>query len=95
MRKNFSVTTRSNAEGNYQENSVPEEGELVEIKRDFIIEHDELVSYESLIKTTQMTDSPLQHEIVILLEKSMQEEESMAYWYKMNTSLIFDNYGPR
>ena len=29
MRKNFSITTRSNAEGNYQENSVSEEGELV------------------------------------------------------------------
>ena len=62
MRKNFLITTRSNAEGNYQENSVPEEGELVQIKRDFIIEHDELVSYESLIKTTQMTDLPQQHD---------------------------------
>ena len=95
MKKNFLITTRSNAEGNDQENSVPEEGELVEIKRDFIIEHDELVSYESLIKTTQMTDSPLQHEITILLEKSMQEEESMAYWYKMHTTLIFDNLWPK
>ena len=33
-----------------------------------------------------MTDSPQQHEITILLEKSMQEEESMAYWYKMHTT---------
>jgi adenylate cyclase len=29
------------------------------------------------------------------MEKSIQEEESMAYWYKMNTPLILDNLWPR
>jgi hypothetical protein len=74
---------------------MPEEDELVQIKQDFIIEHDELVSYESLIQTVQMTDMPRQHEITSLLEKSMQEEESMAYWYKIHTPLILDNLWPK
>jgi adenylate cyclase len=32
-----------------------------------------------------------QHEITSLLEKSMQEEESMEYWYKIHTPSILDN----
>ena len=42
-----------------------------------------------------MTDPPQQHEITFLLEKSMQEEESMAYWYKIHTPLILDNLWPK
>jgi ferritin-like metal-binding protein YciE len=69
--KNFPKTAESKTEGNSQENSTLEEDELVQMKQDFIIEHDELVAYESLIRTMQMTDTPQQHEITFLLEKSM------------------------
>jgi adenylate cyclase len=96
MRKNFPKTAESKTEGNDRENStLEEEDELVQMKKDFIIEHDELVAYESLIRTMQITDTPQQHEIIFLLEKSMQEEESMAYWYKMHTPLILDNLWPK
>jgi adenylate cyclase len=43
----------------------------------------------------QTTDAPQKHENVSLLEKSMQEEESMAYWYKIHTQLILDNIWPK
>ena len=96
MRKNFPKTAESKTEGNSQENSALEEEELVQMKQDFIIEHDELVAYESLIRRTmQMTDTPQQHEITFLLEKSMREEESIAYWYKIHTPLILDNLWPK
>src|SRR5918993_5461443 len=80
MRKNFLKAIELNTESNSRENSMPEEDELAQIKQDFVIEHDELVAYESLIRRMQMTDPPQQHEVTFLLEKSMQEEESMAYW---------------
>jgi len=95
MRKNFPKTAESKTEGNSRENSTLEEDELVQMKQDFIIEHDELVGYESLIRTMQMIDTPQQHEITFLLEKSMREEESIAYWYKIHTPLIFDNLWPK
>jgi class 3 adenylate cyclase len=97
MRKNFPKTAESKTEGNSQENSaLEEEEELVQMKQDFIIEHDELVAYESLIRRTmQITDTPQQHEITFLLEKSMREEESIAYWYKIHTPLILDNLWPK
>jgi class 3 adenylate cyclase/ferritin-like metal-binding protein YciE len=99
MRKYFSKAAKSKSksktEGNGQEYSILEEDELVQMKQDFIIEHEELVTYESLIRTMQMTNMSHQHEITILLEKSMQEEESMAYWYKIHTPLILDNLWPK
>jgi hypothetical protein len=68
----------------------------VRIKEDFIIEYDELVGYESLIRTIQ-TMNTLRHEIRSLLERSMKEEESMAYWYKIHTPLplTLDNLWPK
>jgi class 3 adenylate cyclase/ferritin-like metal-binding protein YciE len=97
MRKILAKTAESVTEDNDEENdnSMPEEMELIQIKQDFIIEHDELVSYDALIQIIQRTDLPHQHEITPLLEKSMQEEESMAYWYKMHTPLILDNLWPK
>jgi hypothetical protein len=59
------------------DNSVPEEDELAEIKQDYIIEHDELVAYESLISKMQTMN--IAHHMIRSLERSMQEEESMAY----------------
>lgn len=70
-------------------NSVPEEDELAEIKQDYIIEHDELVAYESLISKMQTMN--IAHHLIRSLERSMQEEESMAYWYKVHTALILDS----
>jgi adenylate cyclase len=97
MRKILAKTAESVTEDNDEENdnSMPEEMELIQIKQDFIIEHDELVSYDALIQIIQRTDLPHQHEITPLLEQSMQEEESMAYWYKMHTPLILDNLWPK
>jgi class 3 adenylate cyclase/ferritin-like metal-binding protein YciE len=97
MRKILAKTAESVTEDNDEENdnSMPEEMELIQIKQDFIIEHDELVSYDALIQIIQRTELPHQHEITPLLEQSMQEEESMAYWYKMHTPLILDNLWPK
>ena len=57
-RKNFPKTAESKTENNSRENSTQEEDELMQMKQDFIIEHDELVAYESLIRAMQMTDTP-------------------------------------
>ncbi|MDQ3903268.1 MAG: DUF892 family protein [Thermoproteota archaeon] len=98
-RKNFPKTAELKTEGNGRGDSILEEDELVQIKQDFVIEHDELVAYESLLRRMEMTDPPTppqqQHEITLLLEKSMQEEESMAYWYKIHTPLILDSLWPK
>ena len=95
MGNNFPKTVKSKTEDNGLEDSMPEEYELVQMRRDFALKHDELVAYDSLIRTMQMTDTPRQHENISLLEKSMQEEESMAYWYKIHTPLILDNLWPK
>jgi adenylate cyclase len=97
MRKILADTAESVREDNDDEedNSMPEEMELMQIKQDFIIEHDELVAYDRLMQIIQRTDLPQQHEIILLLEQSMREEESMAYWYKIHTPLILDNLWPR
>jgi ferritin-like metal-binding protein YciE len=92
---NLPKNVKSKTEYNGLENSMPEEYELVQMRRDFALKHDELVAYDSLIQTMQMTDTPRQHENISLLEKSMQEEESMAYWYKIHTPLILDNLWPK
>ncbi len=95
MGNNLPKNVKSNTEDNGLEDSVPEEYELVEMKRDFALKHDELVAYESLIRQMQMTDMPRQDESISLLEKSMHEEELMVYWYKMHTPLILDNLWPK
>ena len=95
MGNNLPKNVKSKTENNGLENSMPEEYELVQMRRDFALKHDELVAYESLMRTMQMTDMPRQHENISLLEKSMQEEESMAYWYKIHTPLILDNLWPK
>lgn len=94
VREYFSKNAESK-QGNGQENSILEEDELVQMKNDFVIEHDEMVAYESLIRTVQATNMPQWQEFTYLLERSMQEEESIAYWYKINTPLIFDNLWPK
>jgi adenylate cyclase len=88
-------TADSKKENNVRDNSLPEEEELVRIKQDRIIEFNELEGYESLIQTMQMMDMPQQHEITLLLEQSVQEEESMAYWYKIHEPLVIDKLWPK
>jgi adenylate cyclase len=95
MGNNFPKTVKSKTENNGLENSLPEEYELVQIKQDRIIEFNELEGYESLIQTMQMMDMPQQHEITLLLEQSMQEEESMTYWYKIHEPLVIDSLWPK
>ena len=98
MRKNLANTIESVMEHNDEEeevNSMPEEMELMQTKQDFIIEYDELVAYDALIQIIQRTNLPQQNEITLLLKHSMQEEKSMAYWYKLHTPLILDNLWPK
>jgi adenylate cyclase len=94
MGNNFPKKVKSKTEDNSPGDSIREEYELVQVRRDFALKHNELVAYDSLIRTMQMMDRPRKRENISLLEKSMQEEESMAYWYKMHTPLILDNLWP-
>ena len=75
--------------------SLPEDYEIVQLRQDFAINHDELMAYESLIETMQVMDIPYKQESLSLLEKSMREEELMVYWYKTHTPLILDNLWPK
>ena len=86
---------KSKKKNNVQDNSMPEEEELLRIKQDRIIEFNELEGYESLIQTMQTMDMPQQHEITLLLEQSVKEEESMAYWYKIHEPLVIDKLWPK
>jgi adenylate cyclase len=95
MKKRSIKTAESKKEYNVRDNSMPEEDELVRIKQDRIIEFNELEDYESLIQTMQALDMPQQHEIILLLEQSVQEEESMAYWYKIHEPLVIDKLWPK
>jgi adenylate cyclase len=96
IKKKRSITTaESKKEDNVRDNSMPEEEELVRIKQDRIIEFNELEGYRSLILTMQKMDMPQQHEITLLLEQSVQEEESMAYWYKIHEPLVIDKLWPK
>ena len=101
------TTGTTQSENNYPENlkikeqnkilkhSLPEDYEIVQLRQDFAINHDELMAYESLIETMQVMDIPYKQENLSLLEKSMKEEELMVYWYKTHTPLILDNLWPK
>jgi adenylate cyclase len=95
MKKRSITTAESKKEDNVQDNSMPEEEELVRIKQDRIIEFNEVKDYESLIQAMQTMDMPQQHEINLLLGQSVQEEESMAYWYKIHEPLVIDKLWPK
>ena len=95
LKKRSITTVESKKEDNVRDNSMPEEEELVRIKQDRVIEFNELKGYESLIQTMQTMDMPQQHKITLLLEHSMQEEESMAYWYKIHEPLVIDKLWPK
>ena len=102
-----STTATTQSENNLPENlkiedqrkslkhSLPEDYEIVRLRQDFAINHDELMAYESLIESMQTMDIPYKQENVSLLEKSMREEELMVYWYKTHTPLILDNLWPK
>ena len=75
--------------------SMPEDYEIVLLRQDFAINHDELMAYESLIQNMQVMDIPRKQDNLSLLEKSMKEEELMVYWYKTHTPLILDSLWPK
>jgi adenylate cyclase len=95
IENNFPENIKIKAKENGLEHYLPEEYELVQMRQDFTINHNELVAYESLIGKMQMMNIPHQQEFLSLLEKSMKEEESMVYWYKTHTPLILDNLWPK
>jgi len=79
IENNFPENIKIKAKENGLELSLPEEYELVQMRQDFAINHNEMVAYESLIGKMQMTNIPYQQEFLSLLEKSMKEQESMVY----------------
>src|SRR3954447_1830110 len=95
IENNFPENIKIKAKENGLEHYLPEEYELVQMRQDFTINHNELVAYESLIGKMQMIHIPHQQENLSLLEESMKEEESMVYWYKTHTPLILDNLWPK
>ena len=95
MKKRSITTAESKKEDNVPDKFMPEEEELVRIKQDRIIEFSELEGYRSLILTMQKMGMPQEHEITLLLEQSVQEEESMAYWYKIHEPLVIDKLWPK
>ena len=95
IENDFLENKKIKAKENALELSLPEEYELVQMKQDFTINHNEMVAYESLIGKMQMMNIPYQQEFLSLLEKSKKEQESMVYWYKMHTPWILDNLWPK
>ena len=96
MKKRSITTAESKKEDNIRDNPMAEEEEeLVRIKQDRIIEFNELEGYASLIQTMRTMDMPQHHEVTLLLEQSVQEEESMAYWYKIHEPLVIDKLWPK
>jgi class 3 adenylate cyclase/ferritin-like metal-binding protein YciE len=95
MKKRSITTAESKKEDIVRDDYMPEEEELVRIKQDRIIEFNELEGYKSLIQTMQIMDKAQQHKITLLLEQSVQEEESMAHWYKIHEPLVIDKLWPK
>jgi len=73
-----------------------DEEEMALVKQDLILEHQELIAYDALIKMLQSTElSHKDDKVISLLEKSLREEESMIKWYKLNITVIFDKLWPK
>jgi hypothetical protein len=66
LKKSSLKTAESKKEDNVRDNSMPEEGELVQTKEDRMMEFNELEGYESLIEIMQTMNMPQQHEITLL-----------------------------
>ena len=92
---NLSENLKIEEQSKILKQSLPEDYEIVQLRQDFEINHDELMAYESLIENMQVMDIPYKQENLSLLEKSMKEEELMVYWYKTHTPLILDNLWPK
>ena len=95
IENDFTENIKIKARYNGLDHSLPEEYELVQMRQGFTINHDKLVVYESLIGKMHMMNISHQEENLSLLENSMKEEESKAYWYKTHTPLILITYGRR
>jgi adenylate cyclase len=76
--------------------SIPEEIELMKIKQDYIIEYDELVAYNTLLHIAEeIPDLPQKNDIIKSLKETIQEEQSMVYWFQVHTPLVADTLWPK
>jgi adenylate cyclase len=75
--------------------SIPEEIELIKIKQDFIREYDELVAYNTLLHIAEEIPDLTQNDIIKSLKETIQEEESMVYWFQVHAPLLFDTLWPK
>ena len=75
--------------------SIPEEIELIKIKQDFIREYDELVAYNTLLHIAEEIPDLSQNDIIKSLKETIQEEESMVYWFQVHAPLLFDTLWPK
>jgi len=89
------VNSKIEEQNKILKHSLPEDYEIIQLRQDFAINHDELKAYESLIENMQVMDLSHKQENISLLEKSMREEELMVYWFKTHTPLILDSLWPK
>jgi adenylate cyclase len=75
--------------------SIPEEIELIKIKQDFIREYDELVAYNTLLHIAEEIPDLSQNDIIKPLKETIQEEESMVYWFQVHAPVLFDTLWPK
>jgi adenylate cyclase len=75
--------------------SIPEEIELIKIKQDFIREYDELAAYNTLLHIAEEIPDLSQNYIIKSLKETIQEEESMVYWFQVHAPLLFDTLWPK
>lgn len=75
--------------------SIPEEIELIKIKQDFIREYDELVACNTLLHIAEEIPDLTQNDIIKSLKETIQEEESMVYWFQVHAPLLFDTLWPK
>jgi len=75
--------------------AIPEEIELIKIKQDFIREYDELVAYNTLLHIAEEIPDLSQNDIIKPLKETIQEEESMVYWFQVHAPVLFDTLWPK
>jgi len=73
----------------------PEDAEFAKIKQDYIIEYDELTTYETSIQIAETIELEGKEAILRLLSEGKQEEESMVYWFQLHAPIILDNLWPK
>jgi ferritin-like metal-binding protein YciE len=67
------------------------EKELQEAKQDGIVENAEIISYRTLIEVAKIVGAD---DALLILEQSLEEEESMAKWIMTNLSELLEKLWP-